>query len=141
MEDLGDLVEEYKGTPWRNVVAALISAAMAIAAVWAIREMKPSDPSKAWLIVLLFGIIAAVFVALAMRDSASRLSLHARGLVYERGARRTTIEYAQVARVNEYRVNGKAAALLIQMRDGKEIKIAANLDGYHQAASIIAAAV
>src|SRR5205085_4334296 len=108
MTDLGDLVDEYKGRPWRSASAAALSGALAVAGFWAIGAMKPKDPGKAWLIVLLFAAIAAVFVVLAIRDAKSRLRLHARGLVFERGSTRTELAYVDVAAVNEYRVNGKA---------------------------------
>src|SRR3954464_15921304 len=103
MSDLGDVIREHRGSPWRYTSGAVLSGLMAIGCAWAIFEMKPKEPGKAWLFVLLFAVIAVVFVFIAIRDASSRLVLHARGLSYERAGTSRTVRYADVVAANETR--------------------------------------
>jgi hypothetical protein len=141
MHELGNLINEYRGSAWRYIAATTLTGLMTIGAVWAIVEMKPADPGKASLVVVLFGVITVVFAFVAKRDGASRLSLHERGVVYQRGEKRSLVRYDEIARAQETRVNGKVATLHLQLRRGGEVRIAARLENYDHAVQSIAARV
>ena len=140
MTELGDVVREHRGTPWKRLPAVIVSTIMAIGCVWAIFEMKPKDPGKAWLVAIGFLALAGLFTVITVRDAGSRLVLHHAGLVYERGAARTIVRYDAIAAASETRVNGKPVALVLQLRGGGEVSIPAYLQNYEGAADAIARA-
>ena len=141
MAELGNLIRTHRGQPWRHLGPAIIAGLLTVGGIYAIAVMDGPNPGKAALVVIGFAAITIVFIVLAFRAANSRLRLHERGLVYERGGTEKSVAYRDIRAVRERRVNDKPTDLILELRSGGEVSIETSFENYTHAAQTIVESV
>jgi hypothetical protein len=106
-----------------RLIGALAAGIMTVGMVWAISAMKPAKLAICWLVTIGFAVATGALAFVMIRDLRTRLELHERALVYHRGSTERVVAYDPIANAKVFSVNGRPAALILDLHDSKTVRI------------------
>lgn len=124
-KDLGQVVSTHRGRLRPSgVLAALV---MTVGCLYAGAKLGLDLPGRAYLVAAFFGLVTLVLGIVEWRTLKLVVTAYERGIGWTRGGEPTLLAFDEIASVSVWRMNGRAAAIILRLQVGGEHRFTAHV--------------